>query len=148
MEAGQAGMGQDGTDVLGRRIGAAFLDFLPLVVLFILLSLLIGDTEASGGSAQARLGTAGTLVLLAASLLYYFVLELLGGQTLGKRALGIRVVADGCGPASAGQIAARTLLRIVDGLPFLYLLGLVVAIVTKKRQRIGDLAGGTRVVRA
>jgi uncharacterized RDD family membrane protein YckC len=40
-------------------------------------------------------------------------------------------------------------LRIVDGLPVAYLLGLIVILATgKRRQRIGDLAGDTTVVRA
>ena len=38
------------------------------------------------------------------------------------------------------------MLRIVDVLPFLYLLGLLVIAVTPRNQRIGDLAASTLVV--
>ena len=133
---------------MGRRIGAALVDFLVLGVVFAILAVLLGDTSASGGSAQARLGSGGTLLFVAISLLYFFVQEASGGRTLGKRALGIRVVSDAGGDASVGQVTVRTLLRIVDTLPILYLLGFIVALITPKSQRLGDLAGGTRVVRA
>jgi uncharacterized RDD family membrane protein YckC len=45
-------------------------------------------------------------------------------------------------------VAIRTILRLVDSLPFLYLLGFIVIMVTPRRQRLGDLAGGTTVARA
>ncbi|MDP9384577.1 MAG: RDD family protein [Actinomycetota bacterium] len=139
---------QDRTDVMGRRIGAALIDILLLGAVFVVIAVLVGDTSSTGGNAQARLGGGGTALFAAISLLYYFLSELDDGRTLGKRALGIRVVSDDGSRASAGQIAGRTLLRIVDSLPLLYLVGLVVALVTPKRQRIGDLAAGTRVTRA
>ncbi len=41
----------------------------------------------------------------------------------------------------------RNILRIVDALPVLYLVGLGFVAVTGKNQRIGDLAAGTVVVR-
>lgn len=148
METGAGPPTQDGTDVMGRRIGAALLDLLVLVVVFGVLAVVLGDTSASGGSAQARLGPGGTLLFLAILLLYYFAQEASGGRTLGKRALGIRVVSDAGGAASGGQVAVRTLLRLVDTLPILYLVGFIVALLTPKKQRLGDLAGGTRVVRA
>ena len=148
MEADAGAPPQDRTDVMGRRIGAALVDFLVLGVVFAILAVLLGDTSASGGSAQARLGSGGTLLFVAISLLYFFAQEASGGRTLGKRALGIRVVSDAGGDASVGQVTVRTLLRIVDTLPILYLLGFIVALITPKSQRLGDLAGGTRVVRA
>jgi uncharacterized RDD family membrane protein YckC len=139
-----------GSEVVGRRIGAGLLDVIVLGVLFLVLALLIGDSQSSGSSASARLGGGGTLLFLALTLLYYFALEARGGQTLGKRALGIRVAraADGAQP-STGEVAVRTVLRIIDALPFLYLVGIIAILVTGSRaQRLGDLAAGTTVVRA
>ena len=139
-----------GSEVVGRRIGAGLLDAILLAVLFVVLALLIGDSNTSGSSASVRLNGGGTLLFLALSLVYYFLLESRGGQTLGKRALGIRVVraADGAAPSS-GEVAVRTVLRIIDALPFLYLVGLITILATGRRaQRLGDLAAGTTVVRA
>jgi uncharacterized RDD family membrane protein YckC len=39
-------------------------------------------------------------------------------------------------------------LRIIDWLPFFYLIGFVLILVTSNRQRLGDLAANTIVVRA
>jgi uncharacterized RDD family membrane protein YckC len=41
----------------------------------------------------------------------------------------------------------RTILRIVDAFPAFYLVGFVVMITSQKKQRIGDMAAGTVVVR-
>jgi hypothetical protein len=46
-------------------------------------------------------------------------------------------------PASA----VRNLLRLVDFLPTAYLVGLLCIILTKRNQRLGDLAAGTIVIR-
>ena len=143
-------MNEDRTDVLGRRIAAALLDLIVLAVLFVVLGLLIGDSESGDGGASVNLEGAGALLFFALTLLYYGVTEAMTGQTLGKRLLGVRVAraSDGSKPG-AGAIAGRTVLRIVDALPFAYLLGLIVVLATgQRRQRIGDLAAGTTVVSA
>ena len=89
-----------------------------------------------------------TAVMAAWALYYYFACESGGGQTLGKKVMRIRVVRTDGGDASMGQIAVRTVLRLIDGL-FLYLVGLIVMLATgKRRGRLGDLAGDTMVVSA
>ena len=139
----------DPDDVFGRRIGAALIDLLLLFVLMLLVGLVFGEGEADGGEVSVTLEGVSAVVWFTLVLLYYFALEAQSGQTLGKRMLGVRVVrADGRG-ASTGEIAVRTLLRIVDALPFFYLVGFITALVTgKRRQRLGDLAAKTLVVRA
>ena len=73
----------------------------------------------------------------------------MSGQTLGKKLLGIRVARLDGGTPTTGNIVLRTILRPIDGLPFAYLLGLIVILATgQRRQRIGDLAGGTTVTKA
>ena len=86
------------------------------------------------------------MLYLALVLLYYFSLELTSGQTIGKKLLNIRVVTLTGQPRTAGQMAIRTVLRIVDGLPFLYLVGFVCVLVTMHKQRLGDMAANTIVV--
>ena len=52
---------------------------------------------------------------------------------------------DGSRPG-AGQIATRTVLRLIDGI-FFYLVGFVAILATgHRRQRLGDLAAKTTVV--
>jgi uncharacterized RDD family membrane protein YckC len=80
-------------------------------------------------------------------LFYHPVLELLmAGRTPGKRWAGVRIVTvEGMVPG-AGSIVVRNLFRFVDGLPLMYVVGLVCTIVTRRNQRIGDLAAGTLLI--
>lgn len=135
-------------DVLDRRIGAALIDLLVLFLLFVVFAVLFGDTSSGDGGVSANLDGGPALLYFATALLYYGVLEAATGQTLGKRLLGIRVVRIDGERASAGQVAARTVLRVIDGILF-YLVGLIAILATgSKRQRLGDMAGKTTVTRA
>ncbi len=69
------------------------------------------------------------------------------GQTLGKRLLRIRVVDAQGLRLQFSQIALRNLLRVVDLLPGLYLVGGLAALCTRNAQRLGDMAANTVVVR-
>ena len=69
------------------------------------------------------------------------------GQTLGKRLLQLRVMdAEGL-RLTAGQVAVRNLLRSVDILPVFYLVGGISVILTRRAQRLGDIAANTIVIR-
>jgi uncharacterized RDD family membrane protein YckC len=89
------------------------------------------------------------VVYFAVSLVYMMVAEWLWrGQTVGKRLLRLRVV-DGAGlRLEPSQVIVRNLMRLVDGLPAFYLLGGITCLVSRHRQRLGDLAAGTVVIRA
>jgi uncharacterized RDD family membrane protein YckC len=143
----------DPNDVLGRRIAAGLIDVGLLLILFIVLAVTIGDTESRKGSGSAS-GSASLsggpfLLYLGLVLAYYFVLEAFIGATVGKLLLGLRVVGRDGGRASTGAIALRTVLRIVDWLPLFYLVGFIAMLATgARRQRLGDLAAKTSVVRA
>ena len=68
------------------------------------------------------------------------------GQTLGKRVMRLRVIDAGGLRLEFAQVVIRNLLRAVDTLPILYLVGASVALATRKCQRVGDLAAGTIVI--
>ena len=80
------------------------------------------------------------------SILYYIVLEATQGATLGKMALGLRVVKVDGSPISWQESIIRNVLRIIDGL-FFYLVGAILVWNSPLRQRLGDRAAGTVVVR-
>jgi RDD family len=85
------------------------------------------------------------IFLVSLTLAYFFICEALWGQTIGKRVLGLRVLMHDGRPATASAVSARTVFRLIDDGP----IGLVVMLLTgKRRQRIGDLVGGTIVARA
>lgn len=80
-------------------------------------------------------------------LFYSFLCEMFNyGQSLGKRLMNIRVVkADGSVPSISSYLL-RWLLFPIDG-PITGGLGLLVALLTKNSQRMGDLAAGTMVIK-
>jgi uncharacterized RDD family membrane protein YckC len=137
-----------GPQLDNRRVLAGLID-LVVVAAGAALILFAADALPSGsGSARDEVGSGLYLLTTAWALYYYFACESGGGQTLGKRLMRLRVVRADGGEAGMGEIAVRTVLRVVDGIG-LYLVGLVVMLVSgKRRQRLGDMAGGTIVVDA
>ena len=79
---------------------------------------------------------------------YYFLCESLAGQTLGKRLARLKVVrVDGL-PLVPSRVAARTVLRLIDQ-EVAGLVGMLTMILSGgRRQRLGDLAARTAVVRS
>lgn len=69
------------------------------------------------------------------------------GQTVGKWMLGLRVMDMTGLELQFSQVVIRNLLRIFDQLPACGLVGGVTMLASKHRQRLGDLAAGTAVVR-
>ena len=93
----------------------------------------------------------------ALSILFYFVISVgyamtaewfWRGQTIGKKILRLRVVDAQGLRLQFSQIAIRNLLRAVDILPGLYLVGGLTALLTRRGQRLGDLAANTVVIRS
>jgi len=79
---------------------------------------------------------------------YGIVLEWHGrGQTFGKRVMRLRVMdAEGL-RLTFSQVVVRNLLRFADMLPVLYLTGGVSCLLSRRSQRLGDIAANTIVVR-
>jgi len=95
--------------------------------------------------------TAGAVIAVAYfafSLVYFALCEWFGrGQTIGKRVLGLRVVDAQGLRLEPSQVVVRNLMRFIDGLPAFYLVGGAACVLNRHRQRLGDLAAGTVVVR-
>lgn len=68
------------------------------------------------------------------------------GQTPGKRLLNIYVAHLDASPISPAASVVRNLLRVVDFLPLFYGFGLASTLLTKRFQRLGDLAANTVVL--
>jgi len=86
------------------------------------------------------------LVFLAVMFFYFVLLEGLAGRTAGKRLMRLRVVRVNGGRAGISRTLVRNVLRVVDSLPTLGLLGAILISATAERTRVGDLVAGTRVV--
>jgi len=126
-------------DVTGKRIVAALIDIVLLAVVFLIMAALFGESEAETEDGGANFSV--NLIVFG----YYLVMESLTGQTVGKKLMGLRVAAVD-GSLTWGKVALRTIIRIVDGLPVFYLVGFIAMMVSKNRQRLGDMAAGTVVV--
>jgi uncharacterized RDD family membrane protein YckC len=101
------------------------------------------------GAAGAASGGAFAIVVFLVFFVYDVAFEVLaGGRTPGKRWTGLRVVRTGGQPVGFVASAIRNLLRPIDFLPSLYLVGIASVLLTKRNQRLGDLAAGTVVARA
>jgi uncharacterized RDD family membrane protein YckC len=69
-----------------------------------------------------------------------------GGQTIGKRLMRLRVVDAHGLRLTFSQVVLRNLLRFVDGLPLFYLVGGAAVVISRRSQRLGDLAADTLVI--
>jgi uncharacterized RDD family membrane protein YckC len=120
---------------VGPRFLALLIDGLIIGVVSGLLSFPFHNAPGPWG---------GSIGLIA--ILYFIVMEATQGATLGKMALGLRVVKTDGSPISWSESIIRNLLRIVDGL-FAYLVGAILVWSSPRRQRLGDRAANTVVVR-
>jgi uncharacterized RDD family membrane protein YckC len=127
---------------LGSRFVARLLD--SLVQFGIIFALGIAAAGVHSGWVLGFM-----IVLDFATLFVYDILfeVLASGRTPGKRASGLRVVRSGGQPVGFLASLIRNVLRLVDFLPTLYLLGSIMIVVSRYNQRLGDLAAGTLVVR-
>jgi uncharacterized RDD family membrane protein YckC len=136
--------------VIGRRVVATIIDGLIFGTVYWLLALAFGDVRTEGEAAN-WVGNLPVWASIAYGLFvvgYYVLLEGYLGQTVGKMATGIKVVTEATGTTPGIAAAAiRTVLRLIDGL-FSYLVAFITALASGKRQRLGDMAAHTLVVRA
>ncbi len=117
-------------------------------VIIIGLLVFTGSILASLISLGTSAGTGLVLVLIFVLLWGYgaFCEAVFNGQTPGKRALGIRVVSDQGVPITGAQAVLRNVLWAFDGIMFGYIPAVACMILTRKFQRLGDLAAGTMVM--
>jgi len=94
----------------------------------------------------------GVMVITLAEFAIWFVYGALlegfwNGQTIGKRLFHLRVIDHGGLPLRIEQAWVRNLMRVVDALPFAYLVGGISVLSSPLLQRFGDRVAGTLVVR-
>ena len=128
---------------LGSRFLGVVIDWaIQGTVLFVLLVIL-------GAAKFGWLGT--TIVLLLVFLViwgYPIALETLWrGRTVGKTAMGLRVVTKEGGQIGFRHAAVRAALGIVDFILSSGAVAVICVLVTPLNQRLGDLAAGTIVLR-
>jgi uncharacterized RDD family membrane protein YckC len=122
---------------VGIRLVATLIDIVPLFVIEMILIAITHNLSV------------GELLTGLIALGYYIVMEGQRGATLGKMALGLRVVRMDGAPVTMNEAAIRNVLRIIDGLPgFIpYLLGAILVWNSPLKQRLGDRVAKTMVIR-
>ena len=139
---------QEDVHVTGRRIVATIVDGLVFGVLYAVMAMLFGTVTSVGpANWSGSLPALPSVLYGVIVVLYYVLLEGYLGQTVGKMVLGIKVVREDNGAASGlGGATIRPLLRLIDGL-FSCLVAFIAVLVSRKNQRLGDMAAHTLVVR-
>lgn len=119
----------------GKRYQGQFIDGLIAIVLFFVTHQFLSFIEL-------EVGVAGGLKLLVPICYFVFSDALPGGQSLGKKPFGLRVISKTTGkPCKVWQSFMRNV--------FSPILGIIdaVLILGKKRQRLGDLFANTIVIK-
>jgi uncharacterized RDD family membrane protein YckC len=133
---------------VGSRFASAIVDYLIQTLILVALGLVLGlgaGLDPSGSALAAAVYLVSFFVVFNGYEIGFEVLN--SGRTPGKRLNGLRVVRESGAPVTFGTSAVRNILRLVDILPGTYLVGMTSILVTRRNQRLGDLAAGTLVVR-
>jgi uncharacterized RDD family membrane protein YckC len=138
---------------VGRRLLAIIIDGLILLIVNRIIGIVFhseGAITVAGDAATrlAHMGPGAALQIII-PFVYYIVMEAMQGATVGKMALGIRVVKLDGSPISWRESIVRNLLRILDHIPYIipYLLGALLIWSSPTKQRLGDRIANTVVVR-
>jgi len=151
---------------IGKRVGAAIIDFIILSLVFVIIGNFFGEhvdttttttvTSSSDGSRPEttretttstgyNLGTVGTLIYIGCWFLLMPFMEGRGGQTIGKKVLRIKVLRLN---GATSDIGSSFLRHFFDFLDCFLLIGLIVAASNPLHKRIADNIAGTYVVDA
>jgi uncharacterized RDD family membrane protein YckC len=133
------------TRVTGRRVIQYIIDYL---ITGIIASVILWAFDHGRGAGNTVLVAIGAIID-AAWYFWYWVYRpyRANGQSFGMQLLGLRVISKDGGRASMVQLLVRGVLLIVD--TFLWgLVGLVTIVCSRYRQRVGDHAARTVVIRA
>jgi uncharacterized RDD family membrane protein YckC len=159
----------DPTAVMGRRIGAYFIDAIIGTIVFVAAFFVLSDSVETSIDI-CEVADSGTLCFYSGGTTYLadggepaaifaltlgfwlfmgWIIQGIRGGTPGKLLVGLRVVRQDSGElAGLTKCLLRTVLWLVDGQPFgLPLVGLITGLVTKGHRRVGDMVAATMVVK-
>jgi uncharacterized RDD family membrane protein YckC len=133
------------TRVTGRRTVQYIVDAILSGIVFGLLSWAL---DRGTGATHAVLVLVQVIVDIAWYFLYWaYVPYVRNGQTIGMTLFGVRVISADGGPASLVQLFVRSILLVLFT-PLSLLVGIIVMLCSRYRQRTGDHMARTLVVKA
>ena len=125
-----------------RRFLALVIDIVGVGLLIAIGLLVLLERINTNIHPQTPDGFRTFLIIVAAALfLYYWLFEAIIGTTLGKLLFGLEVRHDDGGRVGFLGAFVRNLIRIVD----LAVIGFLLAAITPRRKRLGDMIAGTIV---
>jgi uncharacterized RDD family membrane protein YckC len=134
------------------RSAALVVDLLAFGLFTLVVNNVYGVTEVTSTNVAGDMSVTSTTTSVAwpwltlLGVLYFAVPEAMFGASLGKHGMRLLVVRLDGRPLSIGAVVVRNVLKPIDFLPILYLLGGLLVLATPGAQRLGDLAAGTTVV--
>jgi len=130
------------------RMLAWLLDMLVEIVILVVILTLVGigtATRVLNNASGAAVSIAGLVLVIVG---YPIACETLSrGRSLGKLALGLRVVADDGGPVRFRQALVRGLAGAIECWTLFGLPALITSMLSGQGKRLGDIFAGTFVVR-
>ena len=142
------------------RLVAAVLDFIVILIIFAILS--VANVIDPAAADAEEFDAVGSVIQAVIVLVYYVGLTTLLGQTLGKMAMGIKVVnADGEKPSAGPVLIRETIVRVLGtilsvvlgpaiGGPIgvlVFIIAIVWILFDDRRQGLHDKAAKTFVVK-
>jgi uncharacterized RDD family membrane protein YckC len=137
---------------IGSRFLGLAIDTVLQFVLYIAASLLVPILVISSGRHLSWIPASfvPALIILFIFCIYWgyfaFFEIVWKGQTPGKRLAKIRVIHQSGRPINVYEAIGRNLLRVIDGLPGIYGVGIVCMMISSQHRRVGDYVAGTVVV--
>jgi uncharacterized RDD family membrane protein YckC len=134
-----------GSRALARALDIVVIALALIFGLFVVLAIAAVGPGGFGATALVIFASAGSF---AAVLVYPVLMESLWkGRTLGKAALGLRVVRTDGGPIGFRHAAIRAALGLIEVWGTSGSLGFLVMLFSRRDQRLGDMAAGALVLR-
>lgn len=129
------------------RIVALLIDGFILSGIFVIIVIILAIIAAITRTNATTIGILIILILIALPIGYFIYMEATRGATLGKKALGLRIVKVDGRPIGSNEAILRSLLRIVDNGFLGGLIGFICILATEKQQRVGDMVAKTIVIK-
>jgi uncharacterized RDD family membrane protein YckC len=131
---------------LPSRVLAVVIDLIVVMVVYIAVTIaLVAASSSLDDAAQAALSIAAFLLLLVGGPIAVETLS--HGRSLGKLAVGLRVVRDDGGPIRFRHALVRGAIGVVEILMTFGVVACIASLVSARGRRLGDVFAGTLVVR-
>jgi uncharacterized RDD family membrane protein YckC len=137
------------TRVTGRRVLQYLIDSFLVALIPSLVSIPFDRSDSTVVHVIGGI-VAFCIFVLVGFMYWVFFPHRQNGQTVGMKMLHLRVISKGGGPANTMQLFIRWICLILDAIPYTWpftgLVGFIVILCSRNRQRIGDHLARTLVI--